>query len=308
MFLYSLSVSSQFVALREQIMEVFNKVGNVFSAFGFSDLLDILFVAVLIFGAIRIIRETRAVQLLKGIFSLVLIYAVVSVFKMESSTYIMKTLFSNGLVIVIVLFTPEIRHALEQIGKANVKKLGIFNIMNTELQIQNQRREKLIDATCRACAQMKDQKIGALIVFEKEVLLGDIIATGTIVDAEPSSEIIGNVFFPKSPLHDGAMVARDGKVYAAGCILPLTKNNAISSALGTRHRAALGVSEQSDAIVIVVSEETGVISVAIGGKLRRNLSAGDLRDILTDNFLAINETEEDTFISKMRRRFKRDGK
>lgn len=292
--------------MNDAIKDLFGRILSIFSTFSFSDFLDILFVALLIYGVIRIIRETRAFQLIKGIVILLLLYAVVNLLNMESSTYILKMLFSNGLVILIVLFTPEIRHALEQIGKTNmVKNLGFFKLINTEVQNANERRERLIESTCRACSQMSDKKIGALLVFEKEVLLGDIVRTGQILDGEPSSQLIENVFFPKSPLHDGAMIARDGKIYAAGCILPLTKNNAISSSLGTRHRAALGVSEQSDAIVIVVSEETGVISVAQSGKLRRNLSDGDLRDILTNEFIVTQEDEDNTFASKLKRRFKK---
>ena len=132
---------------------------------------------------------------------------------------------------------------------------------------------------------MSDKKIGALIVFEKETILGDIIKTGTLVDAKVTVEIIGNIFFPKAPMHDGAAVIKDGRVVAAGCILPLTGNNNISSDLGTRHRAAIGMSENSDAIVAVVSEETGAISVAEKGKLKRNISDGDLREILMKNFI-----------------------
>lgn len=291
--------------MTDAVQEFFQKIFSLFAAFTFSDFLDILFVALLIYGVIRIIRETRAFQLIKGIIILSLVYFFVSLFNMESSTYILKTLFSSGLVIVIVLFTPEIRHALEQIGKTSMVNLGFFKLINTEVQNANERRELLIEATCRACSQMSDKKIGALIVFEKDVLLGEIIRTGQVLDSEPSSQLIENIFFPKSPLHDGAMIARDGKIYAAGCILPLTKNNAISSSLGTRHRAALGVSEQSDAVVIVVSEETGVISVAQSGKLRRNLSDGDLRDILTNMFIVTQEDEDNTFASKLKRRLKK---
>lgn len=290
--------------LTASISDILNQVVSVFKNFHISDFFDILLVAALIYGVIRIVRETRAFQLIKGLVFLAIIYALVSVFNMNTSVYILEKIFEGIVIIVVVLFTPEIRHALEQIGKTNVAKLGFTNLLNSEAIQANERKSKLIDATCRACSSMRDKKIGALIVFEKEVLLGDIVSSGCVLDAEPTSELIGNVFFPKSPLHDGALIARGGKVYAAGCILPLTRNNAISSALGTRHRAALGVSEQSDAIVIVVSEETGVISVAQGGALRRNLSDGDLRDILTNAFI-INNNEENTLLAKLKRRFKK---
>lgn len=286
------------------IRDTFDQILSVFQNFRFSDFIDIVLVAFLIYGIIRIVRETRAFQLLKGLALLGILYTITIGLKMNTSAFILGKIFEAIVIIVVVLFTPEIRHALEQIGKTNVAKLGFSNLLNGELIQANTQREKLIEAACRACASMSDKKIGALIVFEKEVLLGDIVATGTMLDAEPTGELIRNIFFPKSPLHDGAMIARDGKVYAAGCILPLTKNNAISSALGTRHRAALGVSEQSDAIVVVVSEETGVISVARGGVLRRNLSDGDVRDILTEAFIS-NPSEENTFMAKIKRRFKK---
>lgn len=286
------------------IQDTFKQVVSVFENFHFADFFDIILVALLIYGIIRIVRETRAFQLLKGLALLAIMYGLVSLFNMNTSIFILEKIFEGIVIIVVVLFTPEIRHALEQIGKTNVAKLGFSNLLNSELIQTNEHTQKLIDAVCRACASMSDKKIGALIVFEKEVLLGDIVATGTVLDAEPTSELIGNVFFPKSPLHDGAMITRDGKVYAAGCILPLTKNNAISSALGTRHRAALGVSEQSDAIVIVVSEETGVISVARGGVLRRNLSDGDIRDILSDAFIRTADADN-TVVAKLKRRFKK---
>lgn len=287
------------------IQAFFDKIISVFSTFRVSDFFDILFVTVLIYSVIRIIRETRAFQLIKGILLLLVVYALVNVFNMESSTYILKALFSNGLLILIVLFSPEIRHALEQIGKTDISKLNFFNVVSGQMQAANEAVTLTIEATCKACSQLSDSKTGALLVFEKDVLLGEVITTGTILDADPSVQLIGNIFFPKSPLHDGATVVRKGKIYAAGCILPLTKNNALSSSLGTRHRAALGVSEVSDAVVIVVSEETGIISVAKSGKLRRNLSDGDLRDILTNEFIQVKENEEESKLQKMKRRLKK---
>lgn len=286
------------------IRDTLDQIISVFENFHISDFFDIILVAFLIYGIIRIVKETRAFQLLKGLALLGVLYALTNLFNMNTSYFILGKIFEGIVIIVVVLFTPEIRHALEQIGKTNVAKLGFSSFISSEVLQGNERRQALIESACRACASMSDKKTGALIVFEKEVLLGDIASTGTVLDAEPTSELIRNIFFPKSPLHDGAMIARDAKVYAAGCILPLTKNNAISSALGTRHRAALGVSEQSDAIVVVVSEETGVISVARGGVLRRNLSDGDVRDILTDAFIVTTDVEN-TVVARIKRRFKK---
>ena len=161
-----------------------------------------------------------------------------------------------------------------------------------------------IEATCKACSDMSDQHVGALIVFENETMLGDIIASGTELHAKASRQLIENVFFPKSPLHDGALVIRDGRLYAAGCILPLTKKS-VSSALGTRHRAGIGLTEQSDAVVVIVSEETGAISVAIGGVLNHDVSDGDLRDILKTVFLRSGSSSDDKIISRLVRRMKK---
>lgn len=150
----------------------------------------------------------------------------------------------------------------------------------------------MVNAVTKACADMSDKKIGALMVFEKESILGEIIGTGTHIDAEVSVELLGNIFYPKAPLHDGAAVVRQARVAAAGCILPLTQNSDVSSELGTRHRAAIGMSEQSDALIVVVSEETGAISVAQKGRLSRDLSSGDLRELLTQNFVKSEKSED----------------
>lgn len=276
----------------ESLNDFFRQIGSVFSTFNWRDFLDIIFVAFVLYSAIRIIRETRAIQLLKGFLILALIYALTSVLEMNASIYLIHKLFSNIVVVLIILFQPELRHTLEQMGKKGFSKISPFSFRNVQEQQVKEQIEKTIDATCRACVSMSDKKVGALIVFEQDVLLGEIIKTGTIVDAEPSAELIGNIFFLKAPLHDGAMIVRGGRVYSAGCILPLTQNNSISNDLGTRHRAALGISEQSDAIVIVVSEETGIISMARKGHLTRNLSSGDIRDILTTSLLKTKDKEQ----------------
>lgn len=173
----------------------------------------------------------------------------------------------------------------------------------TELQ---ENIKNSINSVCRACTDMSDKQIGALIVFEKETLLGEISKTGTQLDAKVTTELLGNIFFPKAPMHDGAVVIKDGRVISAGCILPLTSNTDLSSELGTRHRAAIGMSETSDAIVVVVSEETGAISVAEKGNLKRNISVGDLREILSKNFT--NENDGDTSKIKKILRGGKNGK
>ena len=285
------------------IGDFFNKILSVFSTFGISDALDILFVAVIIYGCIRIIRETRAMQLAKGILLLLVMYGIVNLLHMEASSFIFKSIFSNILLLAAILFSPELRNILEQVGKGATGK-SLKTIIHPGVAIDVAEIGDCIEATCKACSDMSAQHVGALIVFENETMLGDIIASGTELHAKASRQLIENVFFPKSPLHDGALVIRDGRLYAAGCILPLTKKS-VSSALGTRHRAGIGLTEQSDAVVVIVSEETGAISVAIGGVLNHDVSDGDLRDILTTEFLPSGSSSDDKIISRLVRRMKK---
>ncbi|MDD6620798.1 MAG: diadenylate cyclase CdaA [Eubacteriales bacterium] len=287
----------------EQIKDTLNRVLSVFSTFGFADFLDIVMVAVVIYICVRIIRETRAMQLAKGIIFILIVYGVVNLLGMEASGYIFKTIFSNILIILVVIFGPEIRSILEQVGHGTTSK-SLKSIIHPGVAVDIAELTEGIEAVCKACANMSDKKVGALICFENDTLLGNVISSGTEIDAKITSALVENIFYPKSPLHDGAMVIRDGKVFAAGCILPLTKKT-VSSSLGTRHRAAIGLSEESDAIVVIVSEETGAISVAKGGVLQRNISYGDLRDILTTEFLPTGSSDDDKIITKLVRRIKK---
>lgn len=288
-----------FMQLTLNFADTMEEIGKAILSFNsLADVLDVLLVAFVIYSAIKLIRETRAIQLAKGFVLLVLIYAVVYLLQMQVSTYMFSMIFSNILLVLVIIFSPEIRHALESVGRSSVSNFNFFGFKNSE-DIRNQEEQiKMINAVTKACADMSDKKIGALMVFEKESILGEIIQTGTTVDAEVSAELIGNIFYPKAPLHDGAAVIRKSRVAAAGCILPLTQNNNVSSELGTRHRAAIGMSEHTDALVVVVSEETGGISVAQKGTLRRNLSSGDLRELLMQNFVK-SEREEDSRLKKL---------
>lgn len=288
-------------------VELFEQVKRALLSFnGISDLLDVLLVAFVIYSAIKLIRETRAFQLAKGVLLLAVIYLIVTLFEMQASEFILSFIFGNLLMILVVIFAPELRHALESMGRSSV---SIFNILNFKNKDETELQENIkssINSVCRACTDMSDKQIGALIVFEKETLLGEISKTGTQLDAKVTTELMGNIFFPKAPMHDGAAIIKDGRVISAGCILPLTSNTQLSSELGTRHRAAIGMSESSDAIVVVVSEETGAISVAEKGHLKRNISVGDLREILTKNFT--NENDGDTSKLKKILRGGKNGK
>ena len=250
-----------------------------------SDTLDILLVAFIIYSLIKMVRDSRAEQLLKGIVILAIMFAIAKLLTMKALDFLLQTVFSNGLLLLAIIFQPELRRALEKAGHSPLGLRNIFLGGSEDKEEHIRQWQKAISAVCAACETLQRQKMGALIVFERTTKLGEIVNSGTIVDADPTRELIGNVFFNKAPLHDGAMIIRDGRVYAAGCILPLSDNLQISRDLGTRHRAAVGMSENSDAIVVVVSEETGTISTAVAGELKRNFSPEALRVALENGII-----------------------
>ncbi len=266
----------------------FDKLAGALLSFNFvSDLLDILLVAIVIYEGIKLLRGSRTFQLVKGIAFLAVIYLLVKVCQMEASEYLLSVLFENGLIILVVLFSPELRKMLEKFGRQSIKDISIFNFKN------GIDYEKTISTTvndfCKASAEMSESKTGALVVFEKSASLQEIAQTGTIIDAQSSVELFNGLFFKNSALHDGAVLIREGRIYAAGCILPLTQNNSLASELGTRHRAAIGMSEQGDAVAVVISEETGKVSVARNGRLKRDVTNGELREILLSELITSNE-------------------
>lgn len=283
--------------------DFFNQIVSVFSTFRFTDFLDIAMVTVIIYICVRIIRETRAMQLVKGIIFIAAIYLIVNLLNMEASSIIFKQIFGNIILIVAILFAPEIRNILEQIGKGTARK-NFKTIIHPGVAVEISEIQEGIEATIKACSNMSDSKTGALIVFENDTLLGNVIDSGTLINAKPSRALIENIFYPKTPLHDGALVIRNGRAYAAGCILPLTKKD-LNSKYGTRHRAAVGLSEESDAIVVVVSEETGAISYAKNGVLYHDISDGELRDVLMNTFIPSGSSSDDKIISKLVRRIKK---
>lgn len=291
--------------LWKSVLQYFDQVVGLFSEFKYKDAIDIFFVAVVLYFVIRIIRETRAIQLIKGIIFLAVSYFVVTLMDLGASSYLLKAVFGNILIIVVVLFGPEIRNVLEQIGKG-ASRTSLRTILNSGSALEIKELQNTIDATCKACVDLSADMVGALIVFENETQISDIVASGTVLQAKASKELLGNIFFPKAPLHDGAVVIRDGLVYAAGCILPLAHDNSIASELGTRHRAAIGISQQCDGIAVVVSEETGHISFAQNGVLTRDVTSGELREVLTKTFIDDAESEGG-LLRKIFRRKKKNG-
>lgn len=255
--------------------KIINGALSYASIAGINDLIDILVVAFVIYKLISLLRDTAGERLLKGIGVLFIIMQVVNILQLSALSYILSYCFTYGAVALLVIFQPELRRILEQLGKGNLQRFI------TGSEIDENAIEQAINQTVIACEAMSWTRTGVLMVFERQEKLGEIVNTGTTIDAAPSSELLKNIFYPKSPLHDGAAIMREGRICAAACVLPLSGNQNLSRDLGTRHRAAVGMSESSDAVVVVVSEETGTISVAIGGMLKRHLTPEMLRRILT---------------------------
>lgn len=265
--------------------------------FQFKDAVDIIIVAFLIYGVVKLVRETRAGQLVKGLFLLVILFIISSYFNLVMVSRVLAYFFQFAFVAILIVFQPEIRKALEQVGRNNVGQSIAAVVTGRDRSYDRAQIRKAINAVVDGVGILQQLKMGALIVFERKTKLGDIIETGTQINCEPSGQIVGNIFFNKAPLHDGAMIIRDGMIHAAGCILPLTKNTSVSAELGTRHRAALGISEESDAVVVVVSEETGQISVAVNGVLACRFTRDTLRDVLEGYLIPQEEA------STVRRKF-----
>ena len=264
----------------DAIRTVWNQISYAISGFRFPyDLIDILIIAFILFKAIAFLRESRSGQLVKGLVILFAVYIIATWWKLATLKWLLSIVMDSIIVIAVVVFQPEIRRVLEKVGRTKFSKGQLFDSEENEVA-------QCIDSVSKASGIMQEKRIGALIVFERTTQLGEIISTGTLIDAKASVSVINNIFFPKSPLHDGAMIIRNGRVLAAGCILPLTQREDLSLQLGTRHRAAIGMTENSDAVVLVVSEETGNISIAMNGQIKRDynaVSAGaELRRLLTD--------------------------
>ncbi|WP_322199717.1 diadenylate cyclase CdaA [Acutalibacter intestini] len=278
----------------ETIMDYITRFGNVLLSrarlFTLKDALDVAIVTVLLYGIIKLVRDTRAGQLVKGIILLVALYLLSFYGELLVLNEILKAFLQSAVVIVVILFQPEIRKALEQVGRSKtLQTLGTAVGVRDKDSGRAETRQA-IAGVVEATGILQQLRMGALIIFERSTRLGEIIETGALVDAGPSGQLIANIFFNKAPLHDGGMIIREGRICAAGCILPLTSSTTVSAELGTRHRAALGMSENSDAVVVVVSEETGQISIALGGRLTRNYTRLTLTETLEE--LLIGEQEK----------------
>ncbi len=279
-------------------MDVFGALNSFFEyAFRYirilriSDFVDIFIVAVIVYYIMMSLRGTRAVHLLKGIIVAVVIFMLSSILHLNSLNYILGAVFQIAMYAVVVIFQPELRNLLEKMGRL---RLGSFMGLAFNTNQNKEDMETVILNIAAAAADMSETKTGALIVIERETRLGEYMPSGTVLDANVTRELLENIFVPNTPLHDGAVIIRGSKIITAGCVLPLTANTNLPSELGTRHRAALGLSETSDAIVVVVSEETGKISIALNGALTRNLNETTLRKALTKLLSAEPEKGSDT--------------
>ena len=253
--------------------EIFNMLLNSIKNISIWSILDILVVSYIFFKGYTLIKETIAEQLLKGIILIVALIPISYILKLDMLYFILNKTLTIGVLSVVIIFQPEIRRALEHIGRS-----AFDDIHN--LQGRKERNEVITEIAI-AVESMSESKTGALIVIEQSTGLSEVVESGTIIDAKVSSALIENIFVVNTPLHDGATIIKNGRIYASGCVLPLTDDKTINKKLGTRHRAAIGVSEVSDALVIIVSEETGVISLAVNGRITRNYDKDKLISILT---------------------------
>lgn len=246
-------------------------MGSFYQFLRLQDYLDIIIVAYIIYKAIGLLRETRAMQLIKGIVVLLIIFQLSSWLQLGVLNYLLRNTLQFGVIAMLVVFQPELRRALEKVGRS---KFGqVLNIANPN---SPEAVTNMVDELADCVSTLSKNRVGALIVVERKTKIGDIVRTGITIDSEVSAELLVNIFMPGTPLHDGAVVIRENRIMAAACFLPLTQNQELTLELGTRHRAALGMSETSDAVVIVVSEETGKISIALEGALTRNLTVDSL--------------------------------
>ena len=272
----------------ETVLAFLEKIGNYLVLVRFTDILDVVIIAFLVYKLLDLVKSTRAENILKGVVMFLLALWLSEIFHLNGIAYILGNMVQVGILALIILFQPEIRQILEKLGSKNIRLLRAFTPAQQQTEL-----EKAIDQTVIACSEMSQTKTGVLIVFERHIQLDDMVRSGTTLDAAVSSELLKNIAFVKAPMHDGAVSIRHGRILGAGCMLPLSKNVNLSRDLGMRHRAGIGMSENSDAVVVIVSEETGSISVAVGGMLKRHLMPETLSKLLRNELMPQPEELED---------------
>ena len=264
-----------------------------------TDYIDIFLVAFLIYKLIPLLRSTGTAKIAGVVLTVIVLAGVTQVLKLNALSFILNQVLAVGLIAVVVLFQPELRRMIDHLSSMKFKRL-----LGT--QKPEQEMVPVIAQVVHACEAMSHERVGALIVFARDNRLEEYFKTGTMIDGKVSDQLIRNIFFPTAALHDGAMIIRDGRVTAAACVLPLSESDRISADLGTRHRAAVGMSEASDAVVVVVSEETGAISVAVGGMLKRHLAPQTLERLLRNELCPDNEEKEENLVVKLRQKLKKE--
>ncbi|MBE6918178.1 MAG: TIGR00159 family protein [Ruminococcaceae bacterium] len=294
----------------ESVLSVLENIGRFLLLIRPADIVDVAIMAFVVYKLLGLMKSTRAGNLVKGVavFLVALWLSSSSVFNLRGVNYILGHVLEWGVLALVILFQPEIRQLLETLGARNIK---LLKFLTPEHKITEM--EQAIEQTVVACTEMSKSRTGVLIVFERKLRLDDIVGSGTTLDAAVSGELLKNIFFVKAPLHDGAVIIRDGRIQGAGCMLPLSKNANLSRDLGMRHRAGIGMSENSDAVVVIVSEETGSISVALGGMLKRHLKPETLDQLLRNELMPQpeEETEKPRFtladLLRIRRKEEQDG-
>lgn len=271
---------------------------TLISSIRINDVLDILITAFVIYKILGFIKQTRAQQLVKGLMIIVVAYFLSDFLDLATINWLLKGLFTFGLFAIVVIFQPELRRGLEFMGRS---KFAVGPIS----QVDSERAKHIVDEISSAAGEFSQSRTGALIVFEREIALDDVTESGTQLNAEISAQLLGNIFYEGAPLHDGAVIIRGDQIYAAGCVLPLTENKNLNKSLGTRHRAGIGISERSDALVLIVSEETGIISVAEDGRLRRFLDEKDVEKILLGMYLTGTDEDHSFKFSKILERLRK---
>ena len=281
----------------EALINFFKEFAALVPTIQIMDVVDILLVAFVIYKIILMLQTTSSARIAKSIVIILLLTAATSLLNMYLMNYLLDKILEIGLIALVIMFQPELRRMLEKLGSKSFREI---------LSMKEEQRniDRVISETVRACEIMSRERTGVLIVFERTTSLEDYQKTGTVIDARVSTELLRNIFFTKASLHDGAVIIRNERIAAAGCVLPLTENRNISSDLGTRHRAGIGMSEVSDAVVVIVSEETGTISVAISGMLKRHLAPQTLEKLLLNELAPKEETKTRNPLKLLRRQRK----
>ena len=265
------------------------------------DFVDIIVVAVLIYKVIPLFRSGNTLRIVWAILTVFVVGWIADILNMYTLNYLIEEFTTVGLIALVVLFQPELRRLLDHLGSVRIS--NILGIERTKQEL-----DTVITQTVMACEHMSKEKIGALIVFARDNPLEEYCKKGTEVDAQVSDQLLRNIFFPKAALHDGAMIVREGRVAAAGCVLPLSESKRLGADLGTRHRAGMGISEVSDAVVVIVSEETGTISVAVGGMLKRHLAPQTLERLLRNELMPSEDEKEENLALKLKQKLRKSGK